>query len=286
MAPVTRGRGNHFAQLEDVNDREEPVREEPPATYQAHSEAQFASLREQIVALTKLLSIGSGRDRHRHIPSPHDSMEEDAYVEDEDGNPFAECGVHRHQPLVQAQANRWESGFKLDIPEFQGCFQPKEFLMTEKIEKINKKKVPREATEIRSQSVVEKEDRFIEEDCLVNWASPPIYDTYPDEEVSSIHQVDFLGVDAILSKTFNQSCDKIYGAETTFLSKSEGVFVRSLGILMAYGKGEAQEKHDKFTWQSGVWGFHDKHQGMSMMKSVMFIMGCGIVVILRSGEWN
>jgi hypothetical protein len=29
---------------------------------------------------------------------------------------------------------------------------------------------------------------------------------------------------------------------------------------MAYGKGEAQEKHDKFTWQSGVWGFHDKHR--------------------------
>jgi hypothetical protein len=193
MAPVTRGRGNHFAQLEDVNDREEPVREEPPATYQAHSEAQFASLREQIAALTKPLSIGSGRDRRRHIPSPHDSEEEDAYVEDEDGNPFAERRVHRHQPLVQAQANRWESGFKLDIPEFQGCFQPKEFLVTEKIEKINKKKVPREAAEIRSQSVVEKGDRFIEEDCLVNWASPPIYDTYPDEEVSSIYQVDFLG---------------------------------------------------------------------------------------------
>jgi hypothetical protein len=104
--------------------------------------------------------------------------------------------------------------------------------------------------------------------------------------VSSIHQVDFRGVDAILSKTFNQSCDKIYGVEITFLSKSEGVFVSSLGILIAYGKGEAQEKHDKFTWQSGVWGFHDKHQGMSMMKSITFIMGCGIVVILRSGEWN
>jgi hypothetical protein len=104
--------------------------------------------------------------------------------------------------------------------------------------------------------------------------------------VNFIHQVDFLRVNAILSKTFNQSCDEIYGAETTFLSKSEGVFVSSLGILMAYGKGVAQEKHDKFTWQSGVWGFHDKHQGMLMMKSVTFIMGCGFVVILRSGEWN
>jgi hypothetical protein len=139
MAPVTRGRGNHFAHLEDVNDREEPVREEPSTTYQAHSEAQFASLRKQIVALTKLLSLGSGRDRCRHIPSPHDSEEEDTHVEDENGNPFAERRVHGHQPLVQAQANRWESDFKLDIPEFQGFFQPKEFIVTEKIEKNQQK---------------------------------------------------------------------------------------------------------------------------------------------------
>jgi hypothetical protein len=83
-------------------------------------------------------------------------------------------------------------------------------------------------------------DGFIEEDCSVNWASRPIYNTYPNEEVSHIHQVDFLRVDAILSKTFNQSCDEIYGVEKTFLSKRKGVFVSSLKILMAYGKGEAQ----------------------------------------------
>jgi hypothetical protein len=165
--------------------------------------------------------------------------------------------------------------------------QPKEFIVTKKkIEKIGKKKVLREAVEIRSQLVEEKEDGFIEEDCSIDWASPPIYDTYPDEEVSSIHQVDFLGVDVNLSKTFNQSCDEIYGAETTFLSKSEGVFVSSLGILMAYRKGKAQEKHDKSTRRSGPWGFHDKHQGMSMMKSVTFIMRCGLVIILRKCEWN
>ena len=93
--------------------------------------------------------------------------------------------------------------------------------------------MPREAAEIRSQSVEEEEDEFIEEDCSIDWASTPIYDIYPDEEVSSIHQVDFLGVDAILSNTFNQSCDEIYGVETTFLLKSEGIFVISLRILMA-----------------------------------------------------
>jgi hypothetical protein len=102
MAPVTRGRGNRFAHLEDVNNRKEPIREEPLVPYQAHSEAQFASLREQIAALTKQLSIESGRDKRWHIPSPHESNEDDACMEDEDGNPFAERGVHGHQPLVQA----------------------------------------------------------------------------------------------------------------------------------------------------------------------------------------
>jgi hypothetical protein len=143
MAPVTRGRGNRFAHLEDVNNHQEPVREEPPATYQAQSEVQFASLREQIAALTKLLSIESGRDRSRHIPSPPESEEDDAIVEDKNGDPFVERGVHRHQPLVQAQANRWESGFKLDTPEFQSYVQPKEFMVAEKNKYIPPKEVPR-----------------------------------------------------------------------------------------------------------------------------------------------
>jgi hypothetical protein len=43
---------------------------------------------------------------------------------------------------MQAHATRWENGFELDIPEFQGCLQPKEILVTEKIENIDKKNVP------------------------------------------------------------------------------------------------------------------------------------------------
>jgi hypothetical protein len=105
MAPVTRGRGNRFPHLEDGNDLEGPVKEESLAAYQAHSEVQFASLREQIAVLTRQLSIKNVQDRRWHIPSPHNSEEEDARVENEDENPFAERGVHRHQPLVQAQAN-------------------------------------------------------------------------------------------------------------------------------------------------------------------------------------
>jgi hypothetical protein len=49
-------------------------------------------------------------------------------MEDDNGNPFAERRVHMHHPLVQTQANRWESGFKLDIPEFNGGLQLEEFL--------------------------------------------------------------------------------------------------------------------------------------------------------------
>jgi hypothetical protein len=161
MAPVTRGRGNRFAHSEDGNDREELVREESPVAYQAYSEAQFASLREQIAVLTRQLSIKNVQDRRRHIPLPHDSEEEDACVEDENKNPFAEHEVHRHQPLVQAQANRWESGFKLNTPEFQSCAQPKEFIVAKKNKKFPQKEVPRkmakmvpkEGAEINHQSV-------------------------------------------------------------------------------------------------------------------------------------
>ena len=124
MAPVTRGR----ALLEDVDNRKEPVQEEQLTAFQAHPEAQFVSLREQIEALTKLMSNESGWNRRRHIPSSYELEEEDAHVEDEDENPFAELGVHGHQPLEQAQANRWESSFKLNISEFNGGLQPKKLL--------------------------------------------------------------------------------------------------------------------------------------------------------------
>ena len=67
------------------------------------------------------------------------------------GDRSAERGTHRRQHRVQAHANQWENRFKLNIPEFQGWLQPEEFLVTEKIEKIDKKKVFKEAAEIRSE---------------------------------------------------------------------------------------------------------------------------------------
>jgi hypothetical protein len=52
--------------------------------------------------------------------------------------------VHRHQPLVQAQANRWESSFKLDTPKFQSCVQPKEFMVAGKNKKSSTKRSTKE----------------------------------------------------------------------------------------------------------------------------------------------
>jgi hypothetical protein len=118
-------------------------------------------------------------------------------------NLFIERRTQERQHLAQAHANRRVSRFKLDTLEFQGCLQPKEIKVTEKNRKFSQKevprkmakKVPREAAEITSQSVVEEEDGFIAEYCLVDWTSPPIYDIYPDEEkslekvISQIHTI-------------------------------------------------------------------------------------------------
>jgi hypothetical protein len=233
--------------------------------YRRHMEEQFTVLGDQIKALTIQLSNMGGHNGNGF------------------GDPSAERGTHRRQHHAQAHANQWKIIFKLNIPEFQGWLQPKEFLV---IEKIDKNKVLREVAEIRSQSVEEEEDGFIEEDCSIDWASPPIYDTYPDEEVSSIHQVDFLGVDAIFSKTFNQGCDEIYGVEITFLSKSEWIFVSSLGIHIACGKDKARQGHGKPTRQGEAHGLQYKCGSVLMNKAIMFIMGYGLVVILRREDWN
>ena len=108
-----------------------------------------------------------------------------------------------------------------------------------------------------------------------------------DLSVTPISYVDFIEVDAFLSNSSNQICDEIYMVEGNVLSKGDGIVTSYLRIFMAYGEDKALEKNDKFVvLSSGIWGFHDKHRGMLMMKSITFIMGCSLVVILRRGEWN
>jgi hypothetical protein len=96
----------------------------------------------------------------------------------ESRHPSAERRTHGRQHHVQAHATRWVDGFKLDIPEFQGDLQPKEFMdwVVAVGEVLDFKEVP----EDRRVSLVAT--KLIDEDLSVDWASPPIYDIYPNEE--------------------------------------------------------------------------------------------------------
>jgi hypothetical protein len=71
-----------------------------------------------------------------------------------------------------------------------------------------------------------------------------------------------------------------------FLSKSEWIFVSSLGILIAYGKDKARQGHGKPTRQGEAHGLQYKCGGVLMNKAIMFITGYGLVVILRREYWN
>jgi hypothetical protein len=69
-------------------------------------------------------------------------------------------------------------GFKLNIPEFQGDLKPEKFLdwVVAVKEVLDFKEVPKD----RRVSLVTT--KLIDEDLSVDWASPPIYNIYPNEE--------------------------------------------------------------------------------------------------------
>jgi hypothetical protein len=75
-----------------------------------HMEEQLTILGDQIKALTTQFSNMGGHNR------------------DGSRDPSAERGMHGRQHHVQAHANQWENGFKLNIPEFERDLQPEEFL--------------------------------------------------------------------------------------------------------------------------------------------------------------
>ena len=87
------------------------------------------AMRAQIKDLTAQLAESCLYDRRQRRTPPQQVEEED---EDDDGygstNPFAEHRTQGCRPPAQVHANRWENGFKLDIPEFSRCMQPEEFL--------------------------------------------------------------------------------------------------------------------------------------------------------------
>lgn len=62
-------------------------------------------------------------EQRSHSNSQH--SEED---DDEDVNPFANRREQRRLPMRRQDHGRWESGFKLDIPEFEGSLEAADFL--------------------------------------------------------------------------------------------------------------------------------------------------------------
>ena len=195
-------------------------------------------------------------------------------------NPSAKRQTQGRQHHAQAQATRWIDGFKLNIPKFQRILQPKEFMDREAAvgKVLDFKEVPED------QWVSLVVTKLIDKDLSVDWASPPIYDIYPDENglleevnlvldtinivegndvhlafeesptseisqwgIEKINYVDFLGVETFLSTFPKQNLD--------------------------VGVGMVEE--------ISVNNFKYNTRSMPMMKSVAFIRGCCFVLILR-----
>jgi hypothetical protein len=84
--------------------------------------------------------------------------------------------------------------------------------------------------------------------------------------------VDFLGIEDILN-SLNNDVEEFYVDEENYMFIRETTADPFLSIFMAHGKEKEREKYSKSKeLPSGVWGFHDKHRSMPMMKSVAFIM--------------
>jgi hypothetical protein len=120
MAPVTRRKGNRFPTQQDEDDREESGHEGQRTTSGDNEDVQ-AAMRAQIEDLTNQLAELRLYDKRWRRTPPRQKEEE---YEDDYGYgfaiPFAERRNQGRRPPAQAHANRWESGFKLDILEFSG----------------------------------------------------------------------------------------------------------------------------------------------------------------------
>jgi hypothetical protein len=68
MAPLTRGMGNCYANLNEVYERKESVHEELAVAHWQHMEEQLEVMRGQMEALTTNLTNMGGHNRHLHQP--------------------------------------------------------------------------------------------------------------------------------------------------------------------------------------------------------------------------
>jgi hypothetical protein len=95
--------------------------------------------------------------------------------------------------------------------------------------------------------------------------------------------VDFLGVEDILNSPNND--DEFYTGEENYMFIREVTVDPFMSIFMAHGREKEQEKYGKSKeLTSGVWGVHDRHQGIPIMRSITLILGCCLVLILRKDD--
>jgi hypothetical protein len=105
-------------------------------------------------------------------------------------------------------------------------------------------------------------------------------------DYNEVEYVDFLGVEYILNSP-NNDVDEFYRDEENYMFIREVTADPFMSIFTARGREKEQEKYGKSEeLTSGVGGVHDRHQGIPMMRSVILILGCCLVLILRKGDWN
>jgi hypothetical protein len=318
------GRSNRFADMNEVYVHTKTARKEQPAICLWHMGRGPNDCRRQ-PRLQSAVAEGKNNaetrqykedqfwaleDRHEASPTQISNLYR--HNGNESRNPYAERQMHGRQHHAQAHATRWVDGFKLDIPKFQGDLQPEEFMDQEAAvgEVLDFKEVPED------QRVSLVATKLMDDDLSVDWASPPIYDIYPDEEesleevnlsdslailyedyvhymvdkgfkdkysdfnVEIIDYIDFLGIDNILFNFHNNDGFGVVG--NNYMFKREVPADSFLGIFMARGKEKEREKYGKYkVLPSGVWGCHNNRQGTPLMKSIIIIMGRGLVVKLR-----
>jgi hypothetical protein len=110
---------------------------------------------------------------------------------------------------------------------------------------------------------------------------------YEEDDIAdykAVEYVDFLGVEHILNSP-NNDVDEFYTDEENYMFIREVTVDPFMSLFMACGREKEQEKYGKSEeLASGVWGVHDRHQGIPMMRSVTLIFGCCLVLILRKGN--
>lgn len=82
------------------------------------------------------LAANNNTNQARHVAPRHNNSDESDNDFDHEGNPFGEeINVNRNRQLRvreerdhQDNNSRWELGFKVEIPEFNGGSQPEDFL--------------------------------------------------------------------------------------------------------------------------------------------------------------